>query len=35
LPPFATDPAPHAWIMEHPDVATLILAFLEHGRFPD
>lgn len=31
---FATVPASHAWIMNHPDVAPLVLGFLEHGRFP-
>lgn len=31
---FATVPASHAWIMNHPDVAALVLSFLEQGRFP-
>jgi triacylglycerol lipase len=30
---FATVPASHAWIMNHPAVPALILAFLESGRF--
>jgi hypothetical protein len=30
---FATVPASHAWIMDHPDVPALVLGFLEHGRF--
>lgn len=30
---FATVPASHTWIMNHPDVAELVLGFLEHGRF--
>lgn len=30
---FATVAASHAWIMNHPDVARLVLEFLEHGSF--
>jgi pimeloyl-ACP methyl ester carboxylesterase len=32
---FATVEASHAWIMNHPDVAALVLGFLELGRFPE
>lgn len=31
---FATVAASHAWIMNHPDVARLVLGFLADGRFP-
>jgi hypothetical protein len=32
---FAKVPASHTWIMDHPAVAGLVLAFLERGRFPE
>lgn len=31
---FACVAASHAWIMDHPRVAELVLGFLEEGRFP-
>ncbi|MGM0576735.1 MAG: esterase/lipase family protein [Myxococcota bacterium] len=32
---FATVPASHTWIMNHPETRRLVLHFLAHGRFPD